>query len=149
MIKSLLRLLAGVLVLGLAACSTIDSRIGEKADVFARLDPATQARIRQGIIGLGFTRDMAYIALGKPDEIHDRVNTAGRTTVWTYNSYYERYEGTLHAGYHRFATWDPRTRGYRYQYEPVYADVYSEQQETNIRVFFQNDKVTAIEQMKR
>ena len=117
--------------------------------MFARLDPATQARIRQGLIGLGFTPDMVYIALGRPDEIHSRIAAAGRTTVWTYNSYYERYEGTVHAGYRRFATWDPRTRGYRVSHEPVYADVYSEQQDTNIRVFFQSDQVTAIEQAKR
>jgi hypothetical protein len=35
----LTRILLGLLVLALAGCSTIDSRIREKPDVFAKLDP--------------------------------------------------------------------------------------------------------------
>ncbi len=144
-----LAILLAILAAGLAACSTVSRRIGEKPDVFAKLDPATQAKIKQGIIDLGFTPDMVYLALGKPDEIRDRVTAAGREAVWTYNSYYDRYEGSVHAGYRRFVTWDPRIRGYRVYHEPVYADVFSEQTETNIRVIFTNHQVAAIEQTKR
>ncbi len=121
--RSLLRLLAVILALGPAACSTIHSRIEEKPDVFAKLDPATQAKIKQGIIDVGFTPDMVYIALGKPDQARERVTAAGRQTIWIYNSYYERYEGTMHAGYRRSVFWDPRVRGYRVISRPVYADV--------------------------
>ncbi len=142
-------LLAGMLVLALAACSTVNSRIDEKPDVFAKLDPATQAKIKQGIIDVGFTPDMVYIALGRPDERRERVTPAGRETMWIYNSYYERYEGTYHGGYRRMVYWDPRVRGYRVYFEPVYADVYSEERNTDIRVIFKDDKVTVIEQMKK
>ncbi len=149
MIKPLRHLLAGALALVLAACSTVSSRIEEKPDLFAKLDPATQAKIKQGIIDVGFTPDMVYIALGKPDQARERVTAAGRWTIWIYNSYYDRYEGTVYAGYRRSVFWDPRGRGYRVFLRPVYADLYSAQEDTKIRVVFQNDRVTVIEQQKR
>lgn len=142
-------LLLGELALALTGCSTVDSRIQEKSDVFAKLDPVIQSKIKQGIIDLGYAPDMVYIALGKPDEIRERTGGGGRETVWKYNSYYDRYEGTAHAGYRRFVYWDPRIRAYGIYYEPVYANFYSEQKETDIRVTFQDDKVTAIEQTKQ
>lgn len=132
----------------MAGCSTVDSRIKEKPDVFTKLDPVIQAKIKQGIIDLGFTPDMVYIALGKPDEIRERTGGGGRETVWKYNTYYDRYDGTVHAGYRRFVYWDPQIRAYRIYYEPVYANLHSEQKETYIRVTFRDDKVTAIEQTK-
>jgi outer membrane protein assembly factor BamE (lipoprotein component of BamABCDE complex) len=146
----LIRLFLGALVLALAlaGCSTVDSRIKEKPAVFAQLDPVIQSKIKQGIIDVGFTPDMVYIALGRPDEAREIVTPGGRETVWTYNSYYDRYEGTVHTGYRRFVYWDPRIRAYRLYYEPVYANVYSEQKTTDIRVIFRDDKVTAIEQTK-
>lgn len=146
--NTMFRILLGAVVLMLIGCSTVDSRIQEKPEVFSSLDPATQAKIKQGIIDVGFTSDMVYIALGKPDEIRERSSQAGRETSWKYNSYYNRYEGTVRAGYHRFVYWDPQIRAYRIYYEPVYANLYSEQKETYIRVMFKDGKVTTIDQMK-
>jgi hypothetical protein len=149
--NTLIRQCLGALVLTvvLAGCSTIDSRIQEKSDVFAKLDPVTQSKLKQGIIDLGFTPDMVYIALGKPDEVRERTARGSHETVWRYNTYYERYEGTIHAGYRRFVYWDPYLRAYRVYYEPVYAPVYSEQKDTYIRVTFKDGKVAAIEQTKQ
>lgn len=149
--NTLIRQCLGALVFTvvLAGCSTIDNRIQEKSDVFAKLDPVTQSKLKQGIIDLGFTPDMVYIALGKPDEIRERTGDGGHKTVWKYNTYYERYEGTVHAGYRRFVYWDPQIRAYRIYYEPVYANLYSAQKETCIRVTFRDDKVAAIEQTKQ
>jgi starvation-inducible outer membrane lipoprotein len=48
-VKSPLRFLVAFLALGLAACSTVGSRLEEKPGVFAKLDPAAQAKIKQGI----------------------------------------------------------------------------------------------------
>jgi hypothetical protein len=146
-INATTRLLLGLLAL--AGCSTIDSRIKEKPDAFASLDPATQAKTKQGIIELGFTTEAVYIALGQPSEIRNRHGKAGRETVWKYNSYYDRYEGSVHAGYRRFAYFDPQIRANRIYYEPVYAAVYSEQKDTYIRVIFEDGKITAIKQTKQ
>ncbi|HTQ31857.1 MAG TPA: hypothetical protein VMI53_11670 [Opitutaceae bacterium] len=141
-------LLAG-LGLALAGCSTIDSRIREKQDSFNRLDPSTQAKLRQGIVEVGYTPDMVYIALGSPDERHELTTGKGDETTWIYKTYYEQYEGMAHVGYRRIVFFDPATRIYHIYYEPVSTPVYSEQEEDNIRVTFVNGKVASIEQTKR
>ncbi|HXA14625.1 MAG TPA: hypothetical protein VNW23_05815 [Opitutaceae bacterium] len=137
-----------VLLLTLAGCNTIDSRISEKQAVFDRLDPQVQAKIRQGIVEVGYIEDMVYIALGRPDARHQKVTAKGDETTWIYKTYYEQYEGIAHVGYRRIVFFDPGTRVYHVYYEPVSEPVYSEREEDNIRVTFVNGKVTAIEQAK-
>jgi hypothetical protein len=136
-----LPLLAAALLLG--ACSTINSRINEKSDIYYSLDEATRAKLDQGNIDLGFTPDMVYIALGQPDSKRQRVTADGTTDVWVYSTYYDRYEGNAHMGYRRWVV--PTPHGYRVVYEPVHAPVYSQQREDNIRVTFQNGQVSSIE----
>ncbi|HUL53258.1 MAG TPA: hypothetical protein VLT83_07610 [Opitutaceae bacterium] len=144
-----LRLLLAAALLAFAGCSTIESRIREKAAVFDQIPPADQARIRQGIIAIGFTPDMVYMALGQPDRIRERTNRGGRETVWRYVAYYQRYEGTYPVRNRRFVYWDPRLQAYRFYYEPGYASVYSERPETYNRVAFRDGRVTVIEQTKQ
>jgi len=74
-----------VLLLAVSGCNTIDHRIHEKPDVFNQLDPKAQAEIRQGRVEVGYTPDMVYIALGKPDKID------GNT--WYYKLYFEEGDG--------------------------------------------------------
>lgn len=139
-------LLTALLVL--AGCQNVESRIKEKPDVFAQLDVATQDKIKQGIIDLGYTQDMVYLALGEPDQKREALSATGQTVTWIYNSYYERYEGTRHAGYHRQVYFDPYLRTYRVHYRPVMVDAYSSEKEERIRVVFKDGKVTVIEQTK-
>jgi outer membrane protein assembly factor BamE (lipoprotein component of BamABCDE complex) len=80
----------GALLLALAGCSTIDSRIHEKPEVFNRLTPQTQADIRQGIVKTTYTPDMVYMVLGKPD----KVQTEGSQTTWVYIMSESDVEGT-------------------------------------------------------
>lgn len=146
------RLLISLAALGAllfaAGCQTVETRIREKPDVFAKLDPKTQDQIRQGIIDIGYTEDMVYLALGKPDEKRESINEKGRSIVWIYKTYYERYEGTHMVGYYRQVYWDPRIRGYRLYYEPVLREVYQPVSEERIRVVFENGKATVIEQTR-
>lgn len=132
----------------LSGCQTVEDRIQEKPEVFARLDIATQDKIRQGIIELGYTEDMVYLALGKPDQRRESLTTAGKTTTWIYNTYYERYDGTRFAGYYRSLYYDPYLRAYRVYYRPQYADVYAQEKEERIRVVFTDGRVTSLEQAK-
>lgn len=141
-------LAALLLALTLGGCSTIDSRIREKQAVFNRLSPSVQAKLRQGIVEVGYTPDMVYIALGAPDERHEKITDKGEQTLWIYKTYYEQYEGMVHVGYRRVVFYDPGTRTYHIYYEPVSEPVYSEHEEDNIRVTFVNGKVTVIEQNK-
>ena len=139
-------LLAGLVIF--AGCQSIDDRIKEKPDLFAKLDPATQDKIKQGIIDIGFDVDMVYLALGKPDQKRESVSADGHRLTWIYNTYYERYDGSHFAGYHRSVYYDPYLRSYRLYYHPVFADAYYEEKEERIRVVFKDGKVTVIEQAK-
>jgi outer membrane protein assembly factor BamE (lipoprotein component of BamABCDE complex) len=140
-------LLIGVLAL-LTACQTVDDRIKEKPEVFANVDKATQDKIKQGIIDIGYTEDMVYLALGAPDQKRESTTAAGRNVTWIYNTYYQRYDGTQFAGYHRRVYFDPHLRTYRVYYRPVYAETYSEEKEERIRIVFKDGKAAVIEQSK-
>ena len=135
-------------VLGLAGCQSVESRIKEKPEAFAQVDKATQDKIKQGIIDLGFSEDLVYLALGAPDQKREAVSATGNTTTWIYNTYYDRYDGTQHAGYHRQVYFDPYLRTYRVYYRPVFADTYVTEKEERIRVIFKDGKVSVIEQTK-
>ncbi len=136
------------LLLALAGCNTIDSRIREKQDAFNRLDLQTQDKIRQGIVEVGYTQDLVYIALGRPDARQQKITAKGDETTWIYKTYYEQFEGVAHVGYRRVVFFDPGSHVYHVYYEPVSEPVYSEREEDNIRVTFVDGKVTVIEQAK-
>lgn len=132
----------------LTGCQSVESRIKEKPDVYAKLDAATQAKVKQGIIELGYTEDVVYLALGAPDHKRESVSPTGTKITWIYNTYYDRYEGSMMAGYHRSIYFDPYLRAYRVYYRPVYADTYSQEKEERIRVVFKDGKVVVLEQTK-
>ena len=132
----------------LSGCQTVESRIKEKPGAFAKADLATQEKITQGIIDIGYTEDLVYIALGKPDQKRESVTESGRRITWIYNTYYDRYAGTAFVGYHRSVYFDPYLRAYRVYNRPVYADSYTQEKEERIRIVFENGKATAIEQAK-
>ena len=140
-------LLAGSLGF-LTGCQTVESRIKEKPEVFANADLATQEKITQGSIELGFTEDHVYLALGAPDQKRETVNADGKTLTWIYHTYYDRYDGTGFAGYHRSVYYDPYLRAYRMYYRPVLADTYTHEKEERIRIVFTNGKASVIEQTK-
>jgi len=145
------RLITSLLLAGLAllaGCQSVASRIKEKPQVYANLDAATQDKIKQGIIEIGYTEDMVYLALGKPDQKRESVQENGRSVTWIYNTYYDRYDGTAFAGYHRSLYFDPYLRAYRVYYRPVYADTYATEKEERIRVVFKGGKAAVIEQTK-
>lgn len=145
----LFRTLALAASLGfLVGCQTVERRIQEKPEVFYKLDRETQDKILQGIIDIGYTEDMVYLALGKADERRERVTENGRTVTWIYNTYYTRYDGREYVGYHRRVYYDPLLRSYRVHYRPVFADTYREEKEERIRIIFQGGRVTEIEQAK-
>jgi len=145
------RLFVSLLVATLAfvaGCQTVQDRINEKPEVFAKLDTPTQDKIKQGIIELGYTEDMVYLALGAPDQKRESSSANGRTTTWIYNTYYDRYNGTGFAGYHRSIYFDPYLRAYRVYYRPVFADSYVQEKEERIRAVFKDGKVITLEQTK-
>lgn len=132
----------------LAGCSTISSRIKEKAAVYATLDAGTQEKIRLGRVEPGYTTDMVYMALGAPDEAREKTTARGRQLTWIYTSVYHEYLGTAHVGYRRVVVHNPKS-GATYVYlDPVYSDVYRDQVQEDIRIIFHDGKVAVIEQAK-
>lgn len=132
----------------LAGCQTVESRIKEKPEVFASIDKATQDKIKQGIIDLGYNEDMVYLALGAPDLKRESISAEGRTITWIYNTYYTRYDGTAMIGYYRRVYYDPLLGAYRLYYHPAYTDTYRREVEERIRIVFKDGKVAVIEQAK-
>jgi hypothetical protein len=132
----------------ITGCQTVESRIKERPEVFANADYATQDKIKQGIIEIGFSEDEVYLALGKPNEKRQTVTSDGKTSTWIYNTYYERYNGTVFAGYHRSVYYDPYLRAYRMYYRPAFADTYAQEKEERIRIVFRNGRASVIEQTK-
>ncbi len=146
--KTIFLLLASA-ALFLSGCQTVDTRIKEKQAAFDRLDPVAQARVKQGLIEVGYTTDMVYIALGQPSETKETTTANGKETTWIYLTRYDEYQGTQLVGHRRIVYFDPRVNAYRVYYEPSYANVYSEKVEDKTRVYFKDGKVTAIEQSKQ
>ncbi len=145
--------ISALLILSLTAltfsgCNTVKSRIEEKSAVFASLDPEAQARIKQGLVDIGYTTDMVYIAMGSPDEKKERITGEGNETTWIYNSYWQEYQGSRLMGFRRIVYFDSRARAYRVFYEPVRAELYQDRVEEKTRINFKNGNVVSIEAAK-
>jgi hypothetical protein len=140
----LLPLLMGALVL--TGCSTVNSRINEKGPLFYSLDADTRAKISHGDVGMGFTPDMVYMALGNPDAKRHRTTADGTSETWIYGTYYDRYDGGAYLGYRRWGGW--RGGFYRMYWEPIYAPFSRPVLSDDIRVTFRNGKVERIDQAR-
>ena len=72
----------------LMGCATqrelIEKRIGQKADFFATLSPASQQRLRDGQVVSGDPLDAAWIVYGKPDRVFQKVTGTTTNEVWSY-----------------------------------------------------------------
>ena len=146
--KTVLQLLLAGVALLLGACSTVQTRIQEKSAVYNSLDPATQAKLAHGDIEIGYTADMVYIALGRPDMTREKISTEGRTEQWIYRSYYDDYAGGAYLHYHRWYSYNPYGRFYRMYWEPVYLDSGAQYAEDNIRITFRDGRVIMIDQAR-
>jgi len=128
----------------LAGCSTTERRIEKKSGVFNALDAATQEQLRKGVVEVGYTTDMVYIALGRPDERRTVTTATGRDEVWVYSTYYSEYVGTT-VHYRRYYH---SVSGQVYVV-PVRNHLYSDRTDERIRITFRDGKVSVIEQVKR
>ncbi len=137
-----------VTLLFATGCQTVDSRIKQKPAAFAGLDAATQEKIRRGAVELGFTPDMVWLALGRPDEKRESVDADGRSEAWIYRGYSERFEGTVMTGYAQHVVLDPVSKKPIAVAVPVYEPVFSQQRPERLRVIFMDGHVTAIERTK-
>lgn len=130
----------------LAGCQSFASRAKEKASVFDALDADTRARLERREIHVGDSPDMVYIALGRPTEKQETTTASGRSTTWVYSASWQQYEGTRLVGYRREVTYDPVTKAPRVVFIPDYQPIYTPRVEDRVRVTFEGDRVTSVEQ---
>jgi hypothetical protein len=141
-------LLAGVALVS-TGCNTFNSRARQMSAVYDNLPASDQQRLQRGIIGIGDTPEMVYIALGNPDERRDILNADGNQTSWIYRTYWQQYEGQAWLGYRRVIVPARGGRGYVVFHEPVTQDVYRTHVDERIRVTFANGAVQSVEQTQR
>ncbi len=124
------------LLLVVTGCATPEARIKRHAELFATFPAEIQAKVREGVIQLGYTQDMVFLAIGQPNHIQQRVENSGTTLVWRYTAY--RWSPDAHYWPRRYGScWD----------DPLYWD--DREEYDVLRVEFRDDRVTAIEYIDR
>jgi hypothetical protein len=76
----------GLGCLFLAACSTVDSRIQEKAAVYSSLSPRDQALVKSGRVREGLPKEAVYIAWGAPAQIRSGSRNGHPYEAWVYTT---------------------------------------------------------------
>jgi len=82
------------LALLVTGCETDSSsaRIKEKSAAYATLKPWEKNYIDKGVIALGFTPDMVYMAIGNASLVEPLDSPGGKAEKWTYKNYYPTVE---------------------------------------------------------
>jgi outer membrane protein assembly factor BamE (lipoprotein component of BamABCDE complex) len=142
-----IRALACLLALAAATgCASPGWRIRRNQEMFQSFPQDVQQKVRKGTIELGYTRDMVFIAMGRPHRVYERVTDAGAAEIWAY------------VGVRFGAHLVPVDTSYVYRDrdgEPhlahgwTFVDAGGSDEYETLRVEFQNDKVKAIERLRR
>lgn len=75
-----------LLILILAGCAGVQSRIDEHRDEFTGYPPEVQMKLQNGEIEEGFSKTQVYIAKGNPDQTTERVSKGKTITTWLYGT---------------------------------------------------------------
>jgi hypothetical protein len=67
-----------------AGCSTTGSRIRDRQAVFDEYPEHVQQNLRAGVIEVGYTPEMVFIALGEPDRKSEVVTGEVVSQIWTW-----------------------------------------------------------------
>ena len=143
MLRSILWPLA---LLAAAGCATPAARIKANPQLFASFAPDVQAKVRQGEVALGFSRDAVRMALGDPARIYRRATTNDVNEVWAYTAF--DYRTTPQYATVIAPVTDPSPNA---AFVPgvVLVDIQQRNEYEVLRVEFAGDRVTAIEALKR
>jgi len=72
-------------LVGCATSPTMDERREERMGAYLNLDDEQRRLVDAGQIAVGMNPDAVFIAWGKPDQILEAEDAAGRTTTWLYH----------------------------------------------------------------
>ena len=84
--------LFAVFVTGCETDGGIAARTQEKSAVYATLKLSEKRFIEKGVIAIGFTPDMVYMAMGHPSKVESQEFPEGKRELWTYSHYYPNYD---------------------------------------------------------
>ena len=112
--------------------------------MFNAFSPDVQEKVRQGIIDLGFSKDMVYLAWGGPDRVYARTAKEGDATVWSYTVVQTRMYTERMSIPVRY--YDRKGRS-RTEYHNVWVNRDTGEEYAVARVEFIENVVTAIEQL--
>lgn len=82
--KLKLCLLAAMMGVFAAGCSTVDSRIAKNRELYESWPLEVREKVAAGQIDLGFTAEQVRVALGEPDRVWTRETVDGTSQVWSY-----------------------------------------------------------------
>lgn len=82
---------AAWLTLFAAGCKTtsgIPARTREKSAVYTTLQRWEKMYIDRGLVSVGFTPDMIYMAVGRPTRVEPRELSGGNSELWIYRHFF-------------------------------------------------------------
>jgi hypothetical protein len=85
-------LFLALLVSGCETAGGVSTRAQEKSSTYTALKPWQKKYVDAGWITEGFTPDIVYIAMGKPDKVDPKEQPEGPTELWTYSRFYPHAE---------------------------------------------------------
>lgn len=98
-------ILGMLLVFALAGCETdggLSARKREKESLYASLKPWEKLKVDNGTPGLGFSRDMVYLAMGSPSKIERESGASDRTELWIYDRFFPLIDASHGFNYRTF-----------------------------------------------
>jgi hypothetical protein len=135
-------LLAASLVLVVGGCATHTPTTATK------LEPKVRAQVEKGIIEPGFTPEMVFLALGKPNEPAESLVDATTSGTWVYHDF-QRNGGRdfLRAGFRRHVVFDPTKKSDVVVTEPVDAKAFPNLRANSLHVTFRDGRVVDIQRV--
>ncbi len=85
-------LFLALLITGCESVGGVTARAQEKSATYTALKPWQKHYIDTGSISEGFTPDMVYIAMGKPDKVETKDLPQGKVEMWIYSRYYPNFD---------------------------------------------------------
>ena len=147
--KPWLWLLVSTLFLLVGCASNPQSRVDRNPELFAQYPDEVREKILAGKVAVGFTTEMAYLALGDPDRKTTSTTAEGVTENWIYLGYRTR-------SFHAMPHWSPVHDWYYCPRRDTYVRVrsvpravsasYSEEYNRMV-VRFRDGKVVSFEKM--
>ncbi len=130
----------------LTSCNTVEHRIERNWSTFQSFPEDVRKNIRQGRVDIGYTKEMVRIALGEPDRVYTRRTAEKKTEVWAYT---ERTVGSRMSIGFVLVPHVSSSGSVYYHHRTAFVDGTDYKEFERLRLEWKNNKVKAIEEVKR